>query len=245
MGFDMTGLLDPENLPQLRQPYFTPSRPSPLPRRGEGRVFFLGVALAPLGERVASLFALPLRTALSAAKGLRVSLASRVRGARLAPISAARDCLLPVLGLTLVLASVSSPKVSAQQESQLAPVMTGRYHFLGPEDELAILQEETMLKGFIDVFQGENESDAILSYQIISGSRNANRVEFTTRAIHEKHYHFSGTVGLGRGKKPGDPDYLQLVGVLETCTSNSVTGKSEVARQSVVFKSMGRGESEP
>jgi hypothetical protein len=37
-------------------------------------------ALAPLGERVASPFALPLRTALSAAKGLRVNSASRVRG---------------------------------------------------------------------------------------------------------------------------------------------------------------------
>jgi hypothetical protein len=36
--------------------------------------------LAPLGERVASPFALPLRTALSAAKGLRVNSASRVRG---------------------------------------------------------------------------------------------------------------------------------------------------------------------
>ena len=37
-------------------------------------------ALSPLGERVASPFAFPLRTALSGAKGLRVNSASRVRG---------------------------------------------------------------------------------------------------------------------------------------------------------------------
>jgi N-acetylated-alpha-linked acidic dipeptidase len=37
-------------------------------------------ALAPLGERMASPFALPLRTALSGAKGLRVNSASRVTG---------------------------------------------------------------------------------------------------------------------------------------------------------------------
>jgi hypothetical protein len=36
-----------------------------------------------------------------------------------------------------------------------------------------------------------------------------------------------------------------LVGVLETCTANSVTGATGVARQNVVFKSMGRGEVEP
>jgi hypothetical protein len=143
----------------------------------------------------------------------------------------------------ILLIGTSSP-LAAQASSQLAPVMTGRYHFLGPEDELAILQEETMLKGFIDVYQGENESDAILSYPIITGSRAGNHVELTTRAIHEKYYRFRGTVELGKGEKPGDPDYLQLAGVLETCTSNSVTGKSQVVRQNVVFKSMGRGEGE-
>jgi hypothetical protein len=156
-----------------------------------------------------------------------------------------QDRLLLVVAFVFILSFVSGPKLSGQQAPQFAPVMTGRYHFLGPEDELAILQEETMLKGFIDVFQGENESDAILSYQIVSGLRNGNHVEFTTRAIHERHYHFTGTVELGKGKKPADPDYLQLVGVLETSTSNSVTGKNDVARQNVVFKSMGRGEGEP
>jgi hypothetical protein len=169
---------------------------------------------------------------------------SRLRRS-LVPVPRSRACFVRLFRSALLIALAFRPTLFAQQEMQVAPVMTGRYHFLGPEDELAILQEETVLKGFIDVFQGENESDAILSYQIISGSRNGNRVEFTTRAIHEKHYHFSGRVEQGRGKRSGDPDYLQLVGVLETCTSNSVTGKNEVAQQNVVFKSIGRGESEP
>jgi hypothetical protein len=234
MRFDMIRVL--ENCLRLNQGSFTPSPPSPLPQRAEGRGFIPGVARGPWAER----------------GGDRVWRDSGVRGSPFvgprrsrAAIPKIQDRLLLVLGLALVLPSASGPKLFAQQESQVAPVMTGRYHFLGPEDELAILQEEAMLKGFVDVFQGENESDAILSYQIATGSRNGNRVEFTTRAIHEKHYHFTGNVELGKGKKPGDPDYLQLVGVLETYTSNSVTGKSEVARQNVVFKSMGRGENEP
>lgn len=152
--------------------------------------------------------------------------------------------LLAFAWVLSVLALSGGPKMLAQAASRSVPVMSGRYHFLGPDDELAILQEEAMLRGFIDVYQGENESDAILSYPITTGSRAGNHVEFTTRAIHEKYYRFSGSVEPGKGKKPGDPDYLQLVGVLETCASNSVTGKSEVTRQNVVFKSMGRGEGE-
>jgi hypothetical protein len=146
--------------------------------------------------------------------------------------------------MMLILVFASAPAVFAQQAPGPAPVMTGRYHFLGPQDQLAILQEERMVKGFIDVYQGENESDAILSYPIASGSRVGNHVEFTTRAIHEKYYRFNGAVEPGQGKRPGDRDYLQLVGVLETCTSNSATGATQVARQNVVFKSMGRGEGE-
>ena len=153
-------------------------------------------------------------------------------------------CLGAVV-LAAMLGLAGGSRLSAQQASQPAPAMTGRYHFLGSQDQLAILQEETMLKGFIDVYQGENESDAILSYPIASGSRHGNRVEFNTRAIHEKYYRFSGMVEPGKGKRSTDSDYLQLVGTLETCTANSVTGATKVVRQNVVFKSMGKGEGEP
>ena len=233
MGFDMMRLLDLRNLWRVSQGSFTPSLPSPLPRRCEGRIFILSAALAPSGKRVAN----------GVSRGRGTPCVGPRRS--LAAIPKILGRLLLMLGLVFALASPSGLKLLGQSASQLAPVMTGRYHFLGPEDELAILQEETMLKGFIDVFQGENESDAILSYQIVSGSRNGNQAVFTTRAIHEKHYHFIGAVEPGKGRKPGDPDYLQLVGVLETDTFNSVTGKNEVARQNVVFKSMGKEEGEP
>ena len=123
--------------------------------------------------------------------------------------------------------------------------MTGRYHFLGPEDTLSILQEGDTLKGYIDVYPGQSESDAILSYAISIGSRKDNRVEFKTRTIHEVYYRFSGTVARGAGRKASDPDYLQLTGDLETVTLNSVTDTQKVQKQPVVFKSIPRGEGPP
>src|SRR5579875_162277 len=118
--------------------------------------------------------------------------------------------------------------------------ITGDYEFLQPYNTLAILQEDTMLKGYIDVLQGQSESDAILSYPIVNGDRKGNRVEFTTRKIHEIYYHFSGTVRRGSGKKPGEPDYLELVGELQTIQNNSVTNQQTVERRQVVFKSKGK-----
>ncbi|MGH9397832.1 MAG: hypothetical protein ACRD18_13410 [Terriglobia bacterium] len=126
-----------------------------------------------------------------------------------------------------------------------APRMTGRYHFLGPEDTLSILQEGNTLKGYIDVYPGENESDAILSYAMSVGSRKGNHVDFKTRTIHEVYYRFSGTVERGAGRTPRDPDYLQLTGSLETVTLNSVTDTKKIQKQPVVFKSIPRGEGPP
>ncbi len=132
-----------------------------------------------------------------------------------------------------------------QDASQSVPRMTGRYHFLGPQDTLAILQEEDLMKGYIDVYPGENESDVILSYPITIGSRHGNLVEFRTRKIHEKYYRFQGKVERGAGSKPGDPDYLRLVGELQIITENSVTGERKVQTQQVVLKSMGKNEGPP
>ncbi len=131
----------------------------------------------------------------------------------------------------------------AQQAN--VPKMTGRYHFLGPEDSVNILQEENMLKGYIDVFTGSQESDSIFSYPLIIGSRKSNQISFRTGKIHEKYYRFNGIVERGKGEKSGDPDYLQLVGELETITSNSVTGTHKVEKQHVILKSLGKNEGVP
>ena len=128
-----------------------------------------------------------------------------------------------------------------------APVedVTGNYHFLSPQDKLAILDEEGKLSGYLDVFQSEDESDALLSYPITNGSRQNERVEFTTGKIHQKYYRFSGTAQRGQGKKDTDPDYLRLVGDLEIVTVSGEMGAESVERRQIVFQRMGKDEETP
>ena len=129
-------------------------------------------------------------------------------------------------------------------EQRPAPIddVTGNYHFLSPQDKLAILDEEGKLSGYLDVFQSEDESDALLSYPITNGSRQDERVEFTTGKIHQKYYRFSGTAQRGQGKKDTDPDYLRLVGELEIVTVSGEKGAESAERRQVVFQWMGKGE---
>ena len=132
-------------------------------------------------------------------------------------------------------------------EQRPAPIddVTGNYHFLSPQDKLAILDEEGKLSGYLDVFQSEDESDALLSYPITIGSRQDDRVEFKTGKIHQKYYCFAGVVQRGQGKKDTDPDYLRLVGDLEIVTVSGETGAESVERRQVVFQRMGKGEETP
>lgn len=135
--------------------------------------------------------------------------------------------------------------MKAQSAASKVDDITGDYQFLEPYNTLAILQEDEMLKGYIDVLQGQSESDAIISYPITIGERKGDHVEFRTRTIHAMYYRFSGTAQRGSGKKKGDPDYLELVGELQTITKNSVTNQQTVERKQVIFKSKGKTEREP
>lgn len=145
--------------------------------------------------------------------------------------------LLAVLVLPVIF--LSSGRLRAQQESEEIRDITGRYQFLAAGDALALLEEEGKLKGYIDVLQGEDESDAILSYSISLGWRKKNQVEFKTRKIHQKYYRFSGAVQRGSGHTERDPDFLRLVGDLEIITVNPESGEEAAQRMHVVFKSMG------
>ena len=80
--------------------------------------------------------------------------------------------------------------LQAQTAASQVSDITGDYEFMEPINTLAILQEDQMLKGYIDVLQGQSESDAILSYPITIGERNGDHVEFRTRKIHEMYYRF-------------------------------------------------------
>jgi hypothetical protein len=143
-----------------------------------------------------------------------------------------------VLLLPLILAS--SDILRAQQDTEEMPDVSGNYSFLTADDNLGLLEEEGKLKGDVDVVQGEDESDAILSYSISSGWRKKNQVEFKTRKIHQKYYRFSGVVQRGSGHEERDPDFLRLVGDLQIITVNSESGEEIAQRKHVIFKSKGR-----
>lgn len=145
-------------------------------------------------------------------------------------------CAIFLLPLILLSAGV----LRSQAESEEIPDITGTYQFLSAEDTLALLEEEGKLKGYIDVFQGEEESDAILSYPISLGWHKQKQVEFKTRRIHQRYYRFSGTVERGSGRQETGPDYLRLVGDLEIITLNGETGQEATQTMHVVFKSRGR-----
>jgi hypothetical protein len=149
------------------------------------------------------------------------------------------------VGCTVVLLLLLAPAGSVlrgQEEGGEIQDITGTYQFLSADDTLAILEEDGILKGYIDVLQGKEESDAILSYPISIGSRKKNRVEFKTSKIHQKYYRFSGKVERGSGHEEADPDYLRLVGDLEIVTVKGETGQEETQTLRVVFKSKGREE---
>jgi len=120
--------------------------------------------------------------------------------------------------------------------------ITGKYQFLSADDTLGILEEEGKLKGYIEVVQGEEESDDVLTYEIISGSRKNDHVEFQTKTIHRKYYRFSGKVERGAGREPADPDYLRLIGDLETVTVKGDSGQESVEKKHLVLKLMGKSE---
>jgi hypothetical protein len=153
---------------------------------------------------------------------------------------------LGAVWIVVALAALSAAG-SLKAQSAAGPVsdITGDYEFLEPYNTLAILQEDQMVKGYIDVLQGESESDAILSYPLTIGERKGDHLDFRTQTIHAMYYRFSGTLQPGQGKKKGDPDYIELVGELQTIQHNSVTDQDKVDRQRVVFKSKGKNTSEP
>jgi hypothetical protein len=142
----------------------------------------------------------------------------------------------------LIVVFFAGSVIKAQEEAQRVDDMTAKYRFLSADDTLAILDEEGKLKGYIEVAQPEEESDDVLSYDIVDGFRKKSHVEFRTGIIHGKFYRFSGTVERGSGHEEKDPDYLRLIGDLDTVTVNGETGKETVQTSRVILKSFGKSE---
>ena len=144
--------------------------------------------------------------------------------------------------LAAMMITVPAATLVARVHKEEIDDITGRYEFLGPHDTLALLEDAGKLKGYIDVFQGEEESDDVLSYGITLGWRKDGRVEIKTATIHRKYYRFTGTVERGKGGKEDDPDYLRLVGEVETVTTKGDSGQADIQKVQVVLKSLGRSE---
>jgi hypothetical protein len=144
--------------------------------------------------------------------------------------------------LLLPLLLLSAGFLRGQENSGEIEDITGTYQFLSADDTLALLEEEGKLKGYIDVLQGEEESDAVLSYPISIGSRKKDRVEFKTSKVHQKYFRFVGKVERGLGHGEADPDYLRLVGDLEIVTVKGETGQESTHTMRVLFKSKGRDD---
>jgi len=141
---------------------------------------------------------------------------------------------------TLWASSAAHPPQAGEQIEEI----NTEFHFLSSEDTLLIHEEEAVLKGQINVAQGEEESDEVLSYPITIGTRKKDHVEIKTGTIHRKYYRFSGTIERGAGRKPKDADYLRLVGDLEIVTVNGDTGKESAVTKHVVLKSLSASEIE-
>jgi len=148
--------------------------------------------------------------------------------------------------LTGIILVLTLPLCASEKQQAPAPIddITGQYAFLDEHSHLAVLEEEGKLKGYVDVFQGDEESDAILSYPLTIGLRKKDQVEFKTGKIHQKYFRFNGTVERGEGRAPGDPDYLRLRGSLEVVTVDGETGEESPQQIQVVFKSLGKESSD-
>lgn len=145
--------------------------------------------------------------------------------------------------IALVIFFAGAGAGAQKTESEIGEI-NNEFHFLGPLDTLLIHEEDGKLKGQINVYAGEEESDSVLSYFITIGVREKNRVELKTSKIHQKYYRFSGSVRRGSGSREDAPDYLRLAGDLEIITVDGMTGKESTERKQVVFKSLGADEIE-
>ena len=148
--------------------------------------------------------------------------------------------MMKTLGMSLLagLVTFSVATLSHGQRDRELEDITGRYSFLKPDDLLGILDEDGELRGFIEVFQEDEESDELFTYTIARGSREGDQVRFKTDTIHGTTYRFSGKVQVSRERKPNQRGYMLLVGILRVETRVPSTGGEKVEEKKVVLESL-------
>ena len=132
--------------------------------------------------------------------------------------------------------------VSYSQQSKSVPVpgseYSGMYSFLRDGEFVQVTVEDAgNVTGFVSRY-GDLESDkgAFLDQFFKEGKLDGLKLRFTTEVVHGTSFTFSGTVGRGEGKKPGDEAYYVIKGRLTETTMNQ-QGKPNSRDRDVMFRS--------
>jgi cytoskeletal protein RodZ len=129
---------------------------------------------------------------------------------------------------------------------------SGTYTFLKEGEYVQITVEDAgQVTGFISRFdnagsQSGNETGAFVDQFFKSGKLESGKLTFTTKPLHDEWFEFTGTVGRGDGKDPGDEAYYVLKGTLTENTTGSDRDKKATSHaQQVTLKMFPEAESAP
>jgi hypothetical protein len=129
------------------------------------------------------------------------------------------------------------------QDARPAPTQpgaeySGMYNFLRDGEFVQVtVEDQGNVTGFISRF-GDSESDrgAFLDHFFKQGKLDANKLTFTTQAVHGIWFEFRGTVERGDGKKLGDEAYYVLKGTLTENATDEAKKNTSRSRE-VALKS--------
>src|SRR5437870_9448473 len=117
--------------------------------------------------------------------------------------------------LTLTVFLLLALPVPAVSQSVAAPAgdYSGLYSFLKDGEFIQITIEEKVVSGFISRY-GDSDADknTFLAQFFKSGSFDANKLSFTTEAVHGVWFTFDGTVDRGPAKKADEECYYVVRG---------------------------------
>jgi len=142
----------------------------------------------------------------------------------------------------VMVAQESKPNTPAQPGVEYS----GMYSFLRDGEFVQLTVEDAgHLTGFISRY-GERESDrgAFLDHFFKEGKLDANKVSFTTKAVHGVWFEFQGTVDRDTQKKAGEEGYYVLKGTLTEYATDQEKKTTSRARE-VALKSFPQDATPP